>query len=120
MANMEEINGVYGGIKTTEIEIQEKNAIYSETKIYNNEELESLSNDNDFYSDNEITIENLNLPAKIGFWNKVKTSLFGGIKIGLTSYTQTIDNESEYNYHHENAWNKIKGFLFKEITIEKK
>lgn len=114
MANIEEIIGVFGGVKTEEVNTKASSAIYSETKIIDNED---MADDMDNYNI-ETPIENLstNLPAQVGLWSKLKSSLFGGVKIELASYGQ----ENDYNYHEPNVWNKVKGFLFQEIIIEKK
>ena len=62
MANIEEIPGVYGGVKTDEVGVAEENVT------------------------NLAVTENVgtNLPAKTGFWNKIKSILFYDIKVELT------------------------------------
>ena len=114
MANIEEIIGVFGGVKTDEVNTKASSAIYSETKILDNKD---VVDDMDNYNI-ETPIENLstNLPAQVGFWSKLKSSLFGEVKIELASYGQ----ENDYNYHEPSVWNKVKVFLFQEIIIEKK
>ena len=39
MANIEEIIGVFGGVKTEEVNTKASSAIYSETKIIDNEDM---------------------------------------------------------------------------------
>ena len=58
MANIEEVPGVFGGVKT------------------------------DIGENPEPIVTNVstNLPAKVGFWNKVKSVLFYEVKVELTPY----------------------------------
>lgn len=64
------------------------------------------------------------LPEKTSIWVKTKNILFYEIKIELTPYQQKIENEiNEFLHQDVNwraIWNKIDGFLFKEISFGKK
>lgn len=53
-----------------------------------------------------------NLPAKVGFWTKVKNVLFSEIKVELTPYQQKVEDEINEFLHQEVSF---KGFfnLFK-------
>ena len=99
MANIEEVAGVYGGVKTEEtasnIGFGEQNAI--------------------------PTTENAGtqLPAKRGFWDKVKAVLFYEIKVELTPQQQKVEDEINEFLHQEITWSKVKDFLFQEITFGK-
>lgn len=61
-----------------------------------------------------------NLPAKTGFWSKVKSVLFYDIKVELTPYQQKVENEINEFLHQEITWSKVKDFLFQEVTFGKK
>ena len=58
-----------------------------------------------------------NLPAKTGFWNKLKSILFYEIKVELTPHQQKIENEINEFLHQEITWKKVKNFLFQEIKF---
>lgn len=60
------------------------------------------------------------LPAKTGFWSKVKSVLFYEIKVELTPYQQKIEDEINEFLHQEITWQKVKDFLFQEVTFGKK
>lgn len=97
MANIEEVSGVYGGVKTNvEAGVVAENA------------------------ENVIPVENSNLPAKTGFWNKLKSVLFYDIKVELTPYQQKIEDEINDFLYQEITWAKVKDFLFQEVTFGKK
>ena len=70
-------------------------------------------------ADNLINVET-NLPAKTGFWNKVKSVLFKEIKIELNPYEQKIEKEINDFLHQEITWQKVKNFLFQDISFGKK
>ena len=61
-----------------------------------------------------------NLPAKTGFWSKVKSVLFYDIKVELTPYQQKVEDEINEFLHQEVTWQKVKDFLFQEVTFGKK
>lgn len=96
MANFEEVPGVFGGVQTGEIE-------------ENIATVEAVA-----------TVEGANLPAKTGFWNKLKSVLFYEIKVELTPYQQKIEDEINEFLYQEITWAKVKDFLFQEITFGKK
>lgn len=60
------------------------------------------------------------LPAKTGFWSKVKSVLFYEVKVELTPYQQKIEDEINEFLHQEITWQKVKDFLFQEVTFGKK
>ena len=95
MANIEEVPGVYGGVKTEDV---------------------GVVNENISVAENVGT----NLPAKTGFWNKIKSILFYDIKIELTPYQQKIEDEINDFLYQEITWAKVKDFLFQEVTFGKK
>lgn len=98
MANIEEIPGVYGGVKTEEAGVVNEN-------ITNVNIAENVG---------------INLPAKTGFWNKVKSILFYEVKVELTPYQQKIEDEINEFLYQDITWAKVKDFLFQEITFGKK
>lgn len=95
MANIEEVSGVYGGVKTD---------------INDNVEAVVIEN----------SITGTNLPAKTGFWNKVKAVMFYDLKIELTPYQQKIEDEINDFLYQEITWAKVKDFLFQEVSFGKK
>ena len=95
MANIEEVSGVYGGVKTD---------------INDNVEAGVMEN----------SITGANLPAKTGFWNKVKAVMFYDLKIELTPYQQKIEDEINDFLYQEITWAKVKDFLFQEVSFGKK
>ena len=164
MASIEELSGVYGGIKvgdssqsSGEQTVGDNNTINSSngvntvnsenginvgvygnyTNIQNNENVTntgiygsvstevnnntSVPRDTTNYenADNLITVGK-NLPAKTGFWNKVKSVLFKEIKIELNPYEQKIEKEINDFLHQEITWQKVKNFLFQDISFGKK
>lgn len=54
-----------------------------------------------------------NLPAKTGFWSKVKSVLFYDIKVELTPYQQKVEDEINEFFHQEITWSRIKELFFK-------
>ena len=60
------------------------------------------------------------LPAKTGFWSKIKTVLFSDIKVELTPYQQKIEDEINEFLHQEITWAGFKNFLFQEVEITHK
>lgn len=104
MANIEEISGVYGGVKT-EQEAGAVNGVYGVIE----ENAIAVSEDT-----------NSNLPAKVGLWDKVKSVLFYEIKVELTPYQQKIENEINEFLHQEITWTSVKNFLFRDISFRKK
>lgn len=61
-----------------------------------------------------------NLPAKTGFWSKLKSVLFYEVKVELTPYQQKVEDEINEFLHQEITWQKVKDFLFQEVTFGKK
>ena len=106
MANIEEVSGVFGGVKTDE-PIQ-------------NCENSGIGIENAINAGGVETNVGTNLPAKNTFWNKVKSVLFYEIKIELSPYEQKVENEINEFLHQEVTWKKVKDFLFQEVTFGKK
>ncbi|MCI8272517.1 MAG: hypothetical protein HFJ55_00335 [Clostridia bacterium] len=98
MANIEEISGVYGGVKTEGNETPTSN----------------------FTPVTSGTEENTNLPSKVGIWQKLKSILFYEIKVELTPYQQKVEDEINEFLYQEITWAKVKDFLFQEVTFGKK
>ena len=96
MANIEEIPGVYGGVQTNNSEVA-------------NETVTAVAAD-----------AGVNLPAKTGFWNKLKSVLFYEAKVELTPYQQKIEDEINEFLYQDITWAKVKDFLFQEVTFGKK
>ena len=69
--------------------------------------------ENDFVSE-------ASLPAKVGFWPKVKAFLFQEIKVELTPAQQKFEDDLNDFLHLEITWQDFKDFLFQEVTFGKK
>lgn len=96
MANIEEVSGVYGGVSVNNGNQQGGTDIAASVAAGSN------------------------LPAKTGFWNKIKSVLFYDVKVELTPYQQKIEDEINEFLYQEITWAKVKDFLFQEITFGKK
>ena len=145
MANIEDISGVYGGVNVgnNTQPNEEKSGVYSTTNFNNELNGETANNainsgvygnigtdlnNNSNSTGNTTSSENAdnlitvgtNLPAKTGFWNKVKSVLFKEIKIELNPYEQKIEKEINDFLHQEITWQKVKNFLFQDISFGKK
>ena len=95
MAKIEEVPGVFGGVSV------------------NNNTTNTKNTETTFVAESV-------LPAKVGFWNKVKSILFYEIKVELTPYQQKIEDEINEFLYQEITWEKVKNFLFQEVTFGKK
>lgn len=62
-------------------------------------------------------VASTNLPAKPGFWTKVKNVLFYEIKVELTPYQQKIENEINDFLHQEITWKSLKEAALSEVPI---
>lgn len=60
------------------------------------------------------------VPAKEGFWPKVKAFLFQEIKIELTPAQQKFEDDLNDFLHIELTWQDFHDFLFQEIHFGKK
>ena len=100
MANIEEVPGVFGGVTV------------------NNDQNVGGNIDGNTTGVNVTT--GVNLPAKTGFWNKLKSVLFYEVKVELTPYQQKIEDEINDFLYQEITWAKVKDFLFQEVTFGKK
>ena len=60
------------------------------------------------------------LPAKVGFWPKVKAFLFQEIKVELTPAQQKFQDDLNDFLHIELTWQDFHDFLFQEIHFGKK
>lgn len=101
MANIEEVSGVYGGVKLEE-------------------NTQGNTEDNYLAQFEFKPNAEQNLPAKRSFWDKFKSKLFYEVKIELTPYGQKVENEINDFLHQEITWQKVKDFLFQDITFGKK
>ena len=108
MANIEEISGAFGGVKTNEpIQKCQNNGIGIENAIsINGENIVNASADT-------------NLPTQNTFWNKLKSVLFYEIKVELSPAEQKVENEINEFLHQEITWEKVHDFLFQEVTFGK-
>ena len=114
MANIEEVSGVFWGVKTNEsIQNCGNSGIGIENAI-------SINGENIVNTGSIEANVGTNLPAKNTFWNKVKSVLFYEIKVELTPYEQKVENEINEFLHQEVTWKKVKDFLFQEVTFGKK
>ena len=102
-------SGVYGKVENV-----------NNTGVYGN--FATNNSDKGIITENADNLINVgtNLPAKTGFWNKVKSVLFKEIKIELNPYEQKIEKEINDFLHQEITWKKIKNFLFQDISFGKK
>ncbi len=99
-------------------EVKVTNGVYGGVSVQNNGE-----EANGFNAENDVVISsNVGnaLPAKTGFWSKLKAVLFYDIKVELTPYQQKVENEINEFLHQEITWAKVKDFLFQEVTFGKK
>ncbi len=75
---------------------------------------------------NAGTIENKDLPTKIGFWAKFKAFWLQEIdwnkeiKVELTPYQQKVEDEINEFLHQEITWKKLHNFLFSGFSFGKK
>ena len=103
MANIEEVSGVFGGVKVND---ENTNNVV--------ENLENIENAGSAVAPEEV---GQNLPMKTGFWNKLKSILFYEIKVELTPYQQKVEDEINEFLHQEITWGKVKDFLFQEVKF---
>ena len=98
MADLEKVNGVYGGVESEE---NKENA-------------------------GTIVEAGKNLPTKAGFWSKFKAFWLQEIdwnkeiKVELTPYQQKVEDEINEFLHQEITWGKVHDFLFQEVSFGKK
>lgn len=104
MADIKEVNGVFGGVELGTTEGAENAAVGFE---------------------GEANVGK-NLPAKTGFFNRFMDVLFQDInwkheiKVVLTPYQQKVEDEINEFLHQEITWEKVHDFLFQEISFGKK
>ena len=125
MADIKEVNGVFGGV-----ELGSKGGENNGSGFYENGAEyagNNVGNQNHFSNNIENTIVNKkNLPTKIGFWNKFKAVMFQDIpwnheiKVVLTPYQQKVEDEINEFLHQEITWEKVHDFLFQEVSFGKK
>ena len=65
-------------------------------------------------------VSEASLPAKVGFWPKVKSFLFQEIKVELTPAQQKFEDDLNDFLHLELTWQDFHDFLFQEINFGKK
>ena len=106
MADIEEINkvsGVFGGIEIEQI--------YNEGKQPQQEA-------------GTIRQVGSNLPAKVGFWNKLKSFWLRDvewnkeIKVELTSTQQKLEDEINDFLHQDITWERVRNFLFQKVSFK--
>jgi len=103
-----------------------KSGVFGGVEFNNNEENQNINTNTTTDIDsiqNAGTIRNVNLPAQIGFLNKVKSlclRVSKGFKIELTPYQHKVLSEVHDFWHQEITWEKVHDFLFQEISFRKK
>ena len=112
MADIKEVNGVFGGVVIGNINDQETTTNYAGG-------VEGIGANN-------LQSVGTNLPAKQGFWSKFKAFWLQPvdwkkeIKVELTPYQQKVEDEINEFLHQEITWEKVHDFLFQEISFGKK
>ena len=101
MADFEKVSGVFGGVEASTENVETGNAGANGV----------------FEMSSERNSVN-NLPAKTGFWNKLKAILFYEVKVELTPYQQKVEDELNEFLYQDVTWDKVKNFLFQEVTIK--
>ena len=126
MADIKEVNGVFGGV-----ELGTMGGANNGTGFYENgAEYAGNGVENGIHCsgnlENNIVNRKSNLPAKTGFWNKFKAVMFQDIpwnheiKVVLTPYQQKVEDEINEFLHQEITWEKVHDFLFQEVSFGKK
>lgn len=112
MADIKEVNGVFGGVEIGNINDQETTTNYAGG-------VEGIGANN-------LQSVGTNLPTKQGFWSKFKAFWLQPvdwkkeIKVELTPYQQKVEDEINEFLHQEITWEKVHDFLFQEISFGKK
>ena len=112
MADIKEVNGVFGGVEIGNINDQETTTNYAGG-------VEGIGANN-------LQSVGTNLPAKQGFWSKFKAFFLyfvdwkKEIKVELTPYQQKVEDEINEFLHQEITWEKVHDLLFQEISFGKK
>ena len=128
MADIKEVNGVYGGVELGTIgglgDIPENNnSVENGFGVFGNDENNNNNNNNNI---NNINNSATNLPVKTGFWSKFKAFWLQEIdwnkeiKVELTPYQQKVEDEINEFLHQEITWEKVHDFLFQEVRFGKK
>lgn len=105
MADIKEVNGVFGGV-----ELEGTGEVAGNAQAVANGGVEAKAG----------------LPVEVGFWSKFKGFWFQEInwkkeiKVELTPYQQKIENEINEFLHQEITWEKVHDFLFQEISFGKR
>lgn len=95
------VSGVFGGVELGNINVTEQPV------------------------ENAGTIRNDNLPVKKGFWSSFKAFWLQDvdwnkeIKVELTPGQQKVEDEINEFLHQEITWQKIRDFLFQDISLKK-
>ncbi len=95
------------------------------SSVFGGVELGGFENEQAQNQENAGTIRQAgsNLPTKVGFWNKFKAFWLQDIdwnkeiKVELTPYQQKVENEINDFLHQDVTWEKVRNFLFQEITF---
>lgn len=107
MADIKEVEGVYGGVQI-DTDVNENNNEFENGVAEN---IKAVQTEN---------VVGENLPVKTGFWSKFKAFWLKEIKVELTPHQQKIENEINEFLHQEITWEKVHDFLFQEIRFGKK
>ena len=111
MADIKEVNGVFGGVEIGNINDQETTTNYAGG-------VEGIGANN-------LQSVGTNLPAKQGFWSKFKAFWLQPvdwkkeIKVELTPYQQKIEDELNDFIFDKLSWSNFKNFLFKNASFGK-
>lgn len=125
MADINEVNGVFGGVEYGNSNVGENGGNFGGAQgQYGNSfggvqyDGQLLGNDNNYGQNVENYSQNL--PAKRTKWSKFKAFWLQEIKVELTPHQQKIENEINEFLHQDITWEKVHDFLFQEITFGKK
>ena len=124
MADINEVNGVFGGVElgTTGVDTN-GNGFFENGAEFAGNGIGTGYNGN---IENTIVNRKSNLPTKTGFWTKFKAVMFQDIpwnheiKVVLTPYQQKVEDEINEFLHQEITWEKVHDFLFQEVSFGKK
>ena len=94
--------------------------------VFGGVELGGFGNEDQQTQENAGTIrqQGRNLPTKVGFWNKFKAFWLQDIdwnreiKVELTPYQQKVEDEINEFLHQDVTWEKVRNFLFQEVSFK--
>lgn len=105
-----------------------KNIVRFTKKNNNNlEQIQNLENTNTENENNAIQDilncvnqeENVNVPAKVSTWSKIKAFLFQEIRFGFKPKTEVKLQEAHNFWHQDVTTEKVHSFLFQKIKFGK-